>query len=72
MDATQTLLSEIEAFLSRTGMEASTFGQKAVHDWRQVERLRAGGSVSLRKAERLRAYMERHRTENAAPNEEAA
>lgn len=72
MDATQTLLSEIEAFLSRTGMEASTFGQKAVHDWRQVERLRAGGSVSLRKAERLRTYMEQHRARGAESSEKAA
>ena len=54
------LLIEIEAFLQLSGMAASTFGQKAVHEWRLVERLREGGDVTTRNAERIRAFMAAH------------
>lgn len=57
MDATAPLIDEIKAFLGRTGMAETTFGQKAVRDWRLLERLRGGGSVTLPTAQRLRKFM---------------
>lgn len=51
------LLAEIEAFLADTGMAASTFGQRAIRDWQVVERLRAGGDVTTRKAVAIRAFI---------------
>lgn len=51
------LLTEIDAFLTRTGMAESTFGQKAVHEWRLVPRLREGGDVTTRTADRIREFM---------------
>jgi len=57
MDATAPLIEEIDAFLGRTGMADTTFGQKAVRDWRLLERLRRGGSVTLKTAHKLREFM---------------
>jgi hypothetical protein len=65
MDTTQILLEDIERFLVAAGMEPTTFGQKAVRDWKLVERLRGGGSVTLRNADRLRAFMAAYRAESA-------
>ena len=50
----QSLLAEIERFLARTGMRASTFGFKAVHDGKLVERLRRGGTVTLKTVQAIR------------------
>ena len=66
MNSTQLLLSDVEAFLAETGMEASTLGQKSVRDWKVVRRLREGGSVTLRNADRLREFMEKHRRSRSA------
>ena len=55
------LLIEIESFLEVSGMAATTFGQKAVHEWRLVERLRDGGDVTTRTAERIREFIAQHR-----------
>lgn len=62
------LLIEIDSFLARSGMAASTFGQKAVHEWRLVERLRAGGDVTTRNAERIRAFIADHDAAPARPS----
>lgn len=51
------LLSEIEAFLKRSKMAESTFGQKSIRQWRLVERLRDGGDVTTRKAAEIRAFI---------------
>lgn len=51
------LLDEIEAFLDRTGMAATTFGEKSIRNWRLVETLRAGGDVTTRNAEAIRRFM---------------
>lgn len=61
------LLTEIESFLAKSGMAATTFGQKAVHEWRLVERLRDGGDVTTRTAERIRAFMAAHETSAEPP-----
>lgn len=55
--STPHLLTEIDAFLVRSGMAESTFGQKAVREWRLVPRLRQGGDVTTRTAERIRSFM---------------
>lgn len=57
MTEAQTLLAEIERFLARTGMAASTFGKYAVDDGKMVERLRRGGTVTLDKAAAIRRFM---------------
>ena len=61
------LLIEIESFLASSGMAATTFGQKSVHEWRLVERLRDGGDVTTRTAERIRTFIAAHAAENSTP-----
>lgn len=56
-DARQQLLDEIEAFLKKHSMFASYFGRDAINDTALVSRLRAGGTVQLETADRLRAFM---------------
>lgn len=51
------LLTEIDKFLERSGMAESTLGQKAIREWRVVQRLRDGGDVTTRTAQRLREFM---------------
>jgi len=57
IEATQQLLCEIENFLARAGMAETTFGQKSVRDTKLIQRLRSGGSVTLRTAEKVRRFM---------------
>lgn len=61
------VLSDIEAFLASTGMAASTFGQKAVHDWQLVDRLRAGGDVTMRTAVRIQNFITESRAAKFRP-----
>lgn len=61
MTSTKQLLAEIDAFLAADGMAATTFGQKAVRNWKIVAHLRNGGTVTLDIADRLRAYMHDNR-----------
>lgn len=58
MTATDDLLTSILAYCKRRRISPSTLGQNAVKNSKLVERLRSGGSVSLRTAERVRAYMD--------------
>src|SRR5262245_27699372 len=51
------LLAEIEAFLSGTGLTATEFGIAAVNDGHLVANLRKGSSVTLKTADRVRAFM---------------
>ena len=53
------LLSEIEAFLKRTGMPATNFGLEAVNDGHLVKRLRAGKGLTLSRVDRIREFMAR-------------
>ena len=57
MTDTHPILPIIEAFLKDSGMAATTFGQKAVHEWRLVERLRDGGDIARRTERRIRDYI---------------
>lgn len=66
MSETRLLLHEIEAFIGSTAMAASTFGRKAVNDGKLVMRLRAGSTVTLEKASRIREFIRANTTASAA------
>src|SRR5262245_42663293 len=51
------LLTEIEAFLADTGLTATKFGLASVNDGHLVANLRRGNSVTLKTADRVRAFM---------------
>ena len=57
------LLEEIEAFVVAGGMAETTFGRSAVNDGNFVARLKRGGGITARTAERVRAYL----ADNGAP-----
>lgn len=64
------LISEIEKFAERHGIAPATVTVRAVANSRLYHRLKAGGSCSMRTADRLRQWM----ADNSAPvkNEGAA
>ncbi len=67
------LLGEIEAFLALFQVTPTKFGVDAVNDGHLVAKLRKGGSVTLKTADRVRAYMASERSEQpAAPRQAAA
>lgn len=51
------LLSDIDAFLSETGMGEYRFGLLAVRNGRLMERLRSGGRIWPETEAEIRAYM---------------
>jgi phosphopantothenoylcysteine decarboxylase/phosphopantothenate--cysteine ligase len=60
MSATgKALLTEIERFLARSGLTATKFGVAAVNDGHLVANLRKGNSVTLKTADKVRAFMQR-------------
>ena len=61
----KTLLAEIAAFLAEQGVSASKFGLAAVNDGHLVANLRKGNSVTLRTADKVRAYMAEQRRSRA-------
>jgi phosphopantothenoylcysteine decarboxylase/phosphopantothenate--cysteine ligase len=67
IDKKSELLSEIEAFLAATGMAATALGREAVNDSHLVARLRKGNSVTLKTADKVRAYLARQRQPQATP-----
>jgi phosphopantothenoylcysteine decarboxylase / phosphopantothenate---cysteine ligase len=69
------LLAEIEAFLARTEASPTKFGLAAVNDGHLVSNLRKGHSITLKTADKVRAYMqrsERKERQRAAPSAVAA
>ena len=54
---TRALLTEIEAFLAEAGMSPTKFGLAAVNDGHLIKNLRGGASVTLKTADKVRAYM---------------
>jgi phosphopantothenoylcysteine decarboxylase / phosphopantothenate---cysteine ligase len=60
------LLGEIEGFLAQFDITPSKFGVAAVNDGHLVAKLRKGNSVTLKTADRVRAYMTAER--RAAPS----
>jgi phosphopantothenoylcysteine decarboxylase/phosphopantothenate--cysteine ligase len=59
-EAAKTLLAEIERFLAATGASPTKFGLAAVNDGHLVANLRKGHSITLKTADKVRAYMARH------------
>ena len=55
--STELLLNEIEAHCRNVGIAESTFGRQAVNDGKLCVRLRAGKSVTLETAQRVRDYI---------------
>lgn len=66
---TPSLLAEIEAFLSDTGMGVSYFGKRAAGNSEVVARLRNGGRIWPETEQRIRAFIaaeRQRRPEHAA------
>lgn len=61
MENKNDLLTEIEAFLAKTGMGAAYFGKVAVGNSELVKRLRDGGDVLSGTAARVRAFIKARR-----------
>jgi phosphopantothenoylcysteine decarboxylase/phosphopantothenate--cysteine ligase len=61
------LLAEIEAFLATGGLTPTKFGLAAVNDGHLVAKLRRGSSVTLKTADRVRAFMAARRAGEEAP-----
>jgi hypothetical protein len=61
--AARDLLSEIEALLRETGVSPTKFGLAAVNDGHLVANLRKGASITLKTADRVRAYLAQARTQ---------
>jgi phosphopantothenoylcysteine decarboxylase/phosphopantothenate--cysteine ligase len=55
--AAKTLLAEIQDFLARSGASPTKFGLAAVNDGHLVANLRRGHSVTLKTADKVRAYI---------------
>lgn len=61
MDTLETkLLTDIEAFLARTGMGASYFGKRAAGNSELVRRLREGRPLQTNTERRVRVFMAGH------------
>ena len=52
--------SEVSAFLESTGIGATTFGLKAVGDRNLISQIERGRSLTLRMADRVRAFIADH------------
>ena len=60
----QSLVAQIEAFLTETGMKPATFGRRATNDSSLVFRLRRPDrprNITLKTAARIRKYMDNYR-----------
>jgi phosphopantothenoylcysteine decarboxylase/phosphopantothenate--cysteine ligase len=59
---THALLTEIEGFLAESGVSPTKFGLAAVNDGHLIKNLRGGASVTLKTADKVRAYMANQRS----------
>ena len=62
----QNLLSEIEAFLTETGMGASYFGKIAAKNSELVQRLREGRPILTQTEQAVRAFINARRSQAVA------
>lgn len=62
MTTRDALLTQIETFLTVTGMAASEFGRLVLNDTSLVKRLRDGADVRLGTADKITAFMKSHKT----------
>src|SRR5438552_11148816 len=63
---THALLTEIEDFLAESGVSPTKFGLAAVNDGHLIKNLRGGASVTLKTADKVRAYMLAQRSQAPA------
>lgn len=56
----KSLLSEIEAYRARAGLDRTTFGRAVMRDGNFIPRLEAGRQPSLDTIDRVRQYIEAH------------
>jgi hypothetical protein len=54
------LMNDIERFLRETEMNHYVFSERACGDRHVVRRLRAGTTITLRTADKLRSFMSTH------------
>ncbi len=66
MSIAKDLLSEIEDFMSRFDMAATTFGRKAMSDPHIVRRLRDGYGISSQRIDKLREFMASYASQSQA------
>ncbi len=64
MNEAQSILSDIQAFLSERGIAEKTFGFRAANNTRLLERLRSG-TASLATVAKVRKYIEQERAKEA-------
>lgn len=57
----QKLLSEVEAFLVKTGMKHTVFGRLACGNHKVVGKLRLGGGVMQDTANEIRSFIKAHK-----------
>ena len=62
--STRKLLSEIEAFIARTGIGEKYFGKRATGNSELVPRLRAGGRVWPETAAKVRSFIRGYDSRN--------
>lgn len=66
MDAEiETLLTEVDGYLAKTGMAPSTFGRKTVNDGKCIDRLRSGGRAWPETIDAIRQFMASNPSEAA-------
>lgn len=53
----QTVLDEVDAFLERHNMAATTLGRLAVNDGHAIHDLRRGGNCTIDRVDKLRQFM---------------
>ncbi len=58
------ILEMIECFLKESGMSATSFGTRSLNDKNIVRRLRNGGGITLRNANRLTAFIQSERSKD--------
>jgi hypothetical protein len=57
MTNSEELLAEIIAFVRRKHWSKTYFGRRAVNDWKLVDRLESGGTVTLEKAAQIMTFI---------------
>ena len=65
MSSSEALLKAIDAFLTDSGMSASTFGLRAINDGTLVARLKNGAGTTIRTADRIQAFIATERAKLA-------
>lgn len=54
---TQSILNQVDRYLTKTGMKESTLGRKALNDGKAITRLRAGRRMWPETVEKLTQFM---------------